>query len=62
METCASRRVVASPQAAAMRLHDGAADSQSHPGTVSFGGEERIEDLVHLLGGQPHAGIADGNQ
>ena len=39
------------PQAPAMRLNDGAADPESHAGTVWFGSEERIEDLVRMLWG-----------
>ena len=40
-----------SPQATAMRLHNGSADPKSHPSAVWFGGKERIEDLVRLLRG-----------
>ena len=57
MESCPARRIGASPQAAAMRFHDGAADAKSHAGAVNFGGKEGIKDLVHLLRRQPHAGI-----
>src|SRR2546425_6675172 len=34
VKTCAARRVVGSPQAAAMRFNDGAADRQSHTGAM----------------------------
>src|SRR3979490_309517 len=42
-----------------MRFDDGAADGQPHTGPMNLRGEERIEDLVRLLRGQPYAGIAD---
>ena len=45
-----------------MRFHDGAADPKSHAGAVRLGGKERIEDLIRLLRGQTHAGIADRHQ
>ena len=45
----ATRRIVGSPQAAAMRFNDGAADSKSHAGAVRFGGKEGIKDLARLL-------------
>src|ERR1700730_3413376 len=60
VKTCAARRVAGSPQAATMRFNDGAADPKSHASAVRFGGKERIEDLVRLLG-QPNASIADGH-
>ncbi len=44
-----------------MRLDDGAADGQSHAGPVTLRREERVEDLVCLLRGQPNASIADAN-
>src|SRR5438552_1301730 len=58
MKTCTPRGVIGSPQTAAMRFHDGAADTKSHTGTMNFGGEEGIKDLV-CLRRQTHAGIAD---
>src|ERR1700674_3905654 len=42
-----------------MRFNDRAADPKSHPGAVSLGGKEGIENLVRLLRGQPHTGIAN---
>jgi len=42
-----------------MRFNDGAADAKSHAGAVGLGSKEGIEDLVSLLRGKPHAGIAD---
>src|SRR6267378_2552557 len=62
VKTCAARRVVGGPQAAAMRFNDGAADPKPHAGPVRFGGKKRIEDLVRLLRGQPYSGIADRDQ
>src|SRR6266849_81137 len=43
IETCAPRRVVGSPQVAAVRFNDGAADGQSHTGSMKLRGKERIE-------------------
>src|SRR5258708_39178464 len=60
-KTCAAGRVVAGPQAAAMRFHDGAADPKSHTGPVRLSGEERIEDLVRLLRRKSHASVPDRN-
>src|SRR4029077_15182247 len=51
--------VVGSPQAAAMRLNDGATDRQSHAGPIKLRCKEGIENLVCLLRGQSHTGIAD---
>src|SRR5271154_4566239 len=62
VKTRAARRVVLSPQAAAMRFDDVPADAQSHAGAMKLGGKERIENLIRLLRGQPHAGIADGHE
>src|SRR5882762_4988575 len=61
-KTCAARRVLGCPQAAAMRLDNGSADAKAHTGSVKFGGKECVEDLVPLLRGQPDSGIADGHQ
>src|ERR1035438_1386184 len=49
LQSCAARRIVGSPQAAAVRFNNGAADPQSHARAVSLGGKERIKDLVRLL-------------
>src|SRR6202044_15592 len=57
----AARGIVNSPQAATVRFNYGAADPKSHAGAIRLGGEKRIEDLVQMLWGQPHAGIADGH-
>src|ERR1700758_1061849 len=61
-KACAARTGIGSPQAAAMRFHNGSADPKSHSRAVWFGGKERIEDLVCLLRWQSHASIADGDQ
>jgi hypothetical protein len=45
-----------------MRFNDGAADGQSHARPLKLRRKEGIEDLIRLLHGQPHAGIADGHQ
>src|SRR5882672_10909066 len=60
VKACAARRVVGSPQAAAMRFNDGTADAKSHARAVRFGGKEGIKDLVGLLWRQPYATISDG--
>jgi hypothetical protein len=61
-KTCAAWRVAGSPQAASMRLDDGAADSKSQAGAVTLGGKECIKDLVRVLLRQSHAGIAHRDQ
>src|SRR6266478_10046807 len=62
VKTRAARRVVRGPQAAVVRFNDGAADGQSHTGSMKLRRKECIEDLVRLLQGQPHAGIADAHR
>src|SRR6266404_9067249 len=62
MKTGSARRVVGSPQTAAMRLNDGPADGESHTRAVRLGGKERLENLVPLLRGQTHSAISDGHQ
>ena len=62
VKRCPSSGVRGGPHAAAMRLDNGTGDRQSQPGAVWLGGKERVEDLVSLVVGQPHAGIGDGNQ
>src|SRR5882724_119083 len=42
-----------------MRFNYGAADGQSHADPMRLRGKKGVEDLVRLLRGQPHAGIAD---
>src|SRR5216684_5753318 len=61
MKTGAARRVVGSPQAATMRFDDGTADPKSHAGAVGLSRKERLEDLVRLLRGKSHSGIADSH-
>src|SRR3981189_1559409 len=61
VKTRAARRIVGSPQTTAMRFNYGAADGQSHADPMRLRGKEGVEDLVRLLRGQPHAGIADTN-
>src|ERR1700682_1499338 len=62
LKGCAARRIVGSPQTAAVRFNNGAADPQSHARAVSLGGKERIKELVYLLRWQPRAGIADRDE
>src|SRR5438270_922883 len=62
IKACATRTVVFSPQATAMRFNDGTADAKSHAGAMELGGKEGIKDLVRLLRGKSHAGIADRHQ
>ncbi len=49
MKCCAAFRVRCSPQAAAVRFDDGAADGESHTGPSNLGGKERVENLVLLV-------------
>ena len=42
-----------------MRFDNRAADAKSHAGAVSLGGKEGVKDLICLVPGQSHAGIAD---
>src|SRR5256885_3112152 len=62
VKTRAAWRVVRGPQAAVVRFNDGAADGQSHTGSMRLRRKECIEDLVRLLQGQPRAGIADAHR
>src|SRR6266566_1794128 len=62
IKACATRTVVFSPQATAMRFKDGTADAKSHAGAMELGGKEGIKDLVRLLWRKSHAGIADRHQ
>src|SRR5712671_3422244 len=60
IKTRATGRVGGSPQAAVMRFNDRSADGESHTCSIKLGGKNRIEDLLRLLWGQSHAGIAYG--
>ena len=62
LKSCTLPGGTGSPQAAAMRLDDRATDGQPHASPVIFGRKERPEDLVRLLRGQSHTGIADRDQ
>jgi len=62
LKSCAARRIVGNPQAAPMRFDNRAADAKSHAGAVSLGGKEGVKDLICLVSGQSHAGIADRQQ
>src|SRR4029077_20212631 len=46
-------------QASRMRLHDRAADRESHAHAAGFGGEERHEDVLAICFRNPGAGIGD---
>ena len=59
MKCCTSSIVSGRPQPAAVRLHDGTADGQSHAAALRLGGKERRKDLIHLLRRQPHALVTD---
>ena len=61
MKAGAVRRVSGSPQAAAMRFNNRAADAEPHAGTVRLCSKKCIEDLFRLLWGEPYAGITDGH-
>src|SRR5437588_2943186 len=62
VKTRAARRVVRGPQAAVVRCNDGAAEGRSHTGSMRLRRKECVEDLVRLLQGQHHAGIADAHR
>lgn len=53
--------VRARPQTPTLRLNDGPADCQSHPATLRFGREKRLEYLFFLRHWQAWACIADRN-
>src|SRR6266571_7305409 len=59
MKGCTSSVVGSRPHAAAMRLHNGTADGQSHAAALRLGGKKRRKDLIHLLHWQPHARVTD---
>src|SRR5258708_17612121 len=61
VKTCAARRVVGSPQAAAMRFNDGSADAKPHAGAVLVGRKEGLKDLIRLLRRKSHARIANAD-
>jgi hypothetical protein len=50
VKACAALRVIGSPQAAAVRFHDGATGAKPDAGAVRLGGVEGIKDLVRVLG------------
>src|SRR5467141_4618706 len=62
LKGCATGGVSVGPQAAAMRLNDRPTDGQPHTSPVILGRKECREDLVRLLRGQSHTGIADRDQ
>jgi hypothetical protein len=45
-----------------MRFDNRAADAKSHACAVSLGGKEGVKDLICLVPGQSHPGIADRQQ
>ena len=55
----AAARVVLGGDHAADLAHDLHRDRQPEPGAHRAGGEERIEDLLHQLLGDPDAGVAE---
>src|SRR5882724_8753038 len=50
------------PQAAAVRLHNGTADRESHPAALGFGCKKSIEDMVRFIRRQSHTGVTDRDQ
>src|SRR2546430_272778 len=62
LKGCATGGVSVGPQAATMRLNDRPTDGQPHTRPVILGRKECPEDLVRLLRGQSHTGIADRDQ
>ena len=62
LKSCAASGAAGGPQAAAMRLDDGATDGQPHTGPVILGRKECLEDLLRLLRGESRSGITDRDQ
>src|SRR6202158_4047889 len=62
LKSCTPPGGTGGPQAAAMRLNDRPADGQPHTSPVILGRKECPGDLVRLLRGQSHTGIADRDQ
>src|SRR5256885_6093912 len=62
MKTCAPFRVCGGPQTAAMRFDDGAADWESHTGTMRFRSKECAKYLFGLLRWQSNPRITDRHQ
>src|SRR5271156_2400907 len=62
VESCAAFGGAGGPQAAPMRLNDRPTDGQAHTGPLVLGRNDRPEDLVCLLRGKSHTGIADRDQ
>src|SRR5713101_1105071 len=59
MKSCTSSVSSSRPQPAAMRLHNGTADGQSHPAALRFGGEKRRKDLVNTPSRQSRPRVTD---
>src|SRR5262249_5478394 len=57
VEYRAMRRGGLGPQLAAVAADDQPADRQTHPHALALGGEERLEDALHMLGPDAFAGI-----
>jgi hypothetical protein len=49
LKCCTRPGIRGRPQPAAVRLDNRAADRQSHSGALSFGRDERTEDLMDLV-------------
>ena len=62
LKSCAPPGGTGGPQTAAMRLNDRPTDGQPHTSPVILGRKECLEDLIRLLRGQSHTGIADRDQ
>src|SRR5690349_441035 len=59
MKGGSSSIISSGPQLATVRLHNRATDGQPHTAAMRLGGKERRKDLIHLLGWQTHARVAD---
>src|ERR1700680_4895773 len=62
LKSCTPPGGAGGPQAAAIRLNDRPTDGQPHTSPIILGRKKCPEDLVRLLRGQSHAGIADRDQ
>src|ERR1700721_1120557 len=59
MESCTPPVVRRGPQPAAMRLHNGTADGQSHAAALGLGRIKRRKDLFNTPSRQSHSRVAD---
>src|SRR5215510_10939835 len=61
LELCTSRRIPGNPQSPAVRLNNRSANRQSHPHSLAFAREERLEDALQCFRFDSRAGVLDSN-